>query len=233
MKSRSSGSVNPPTSTQNRENSCYNFLSGIREDEDEEQHQDSSTSSNAAAGIRLAITQTSISFPTEEKRKNFIARGGESAKTPVDKYVHFPAEEKSGASLELNHSKNESVNRKDDTVKRKEMIQQQRQFHQHQPQEPRHQLQESNFTEEKATASTTQADPVEAVVDKQNYHKHPPQKHNQNAKNITQPTSTCDYGDGNTNEEARSVEIVVQEGCNPTKDHYDGVDNDRKSRQGK
>jgi len=37
MKSRSSGSVNPPISNQNRENSCYNFLSGITEDEDEEQ----------------------------------------------------------------------------------------------------------------------------------------------------------------------------------------------------
>ncbi len=231
MKSRSSGSVNPPTSTQNRENSCYNFLSGIREDEDEEQHQDSSTSSNAAAGIRLAITQTSISFPTEGKRKNFIARGGESAKTSVDKYVHFPAEEKIGASLEHNHSKNESVNRKDDTVKRKELIQQQQHLQQHQPQEHRHQHHESHFTEEKANASTSQGDPVEAV-DKQNYHKHPPQKHNQNAKNITHPTSTCER-DGNTNEEAKGFEIVVKEGCNTTKDHYDGVDNDRKSSKGK
>lgn len=230
MKSRSSGSVNPPTSTQNRENSCYNFLSGIREDEDEEQHQDSSTSSNAAAGIRLAITQTSIPFPTEEKRKNFIARGGESAKTSVDKYVHFPAEDKSGASLEQNHSKHESVNRKDDTVKRKEVIHHQHKF---QPQESRRQHQESNFVEQKAIASTTQGDPVD-VVDKQNYHKHPSQKHNQNAKTITQPTSTCDYGDVNTNEEARNVEIVVQEGCNTSKDHYDCLDNnDRKSRQAK
>lgn len=41
MKSRSSGSVNPVTSGQNKQDSsCYNFLSEIREDEDEEQQDD-------------------------------------------------------------------------------------------------------------------------------------------------------------------------------------------------
>ncbi|CAL8143194.1 unnamed protein product [Orchesella dallaii] len=77
MQSRSSGSVNP-TSGQNRENSCYNFLCGITEDEDEEpddcnNKHSSSVGGGGTASFRLPISQASTSV--DEKCKHIVAGG--------------------------------------------------------------------------------------------------------------------------------------------------------------
>ncbi|ODM96099.1 hypothetical protein Ocin01_10581 [Orchesella cincta] len=105
MQSRSSGSVNP-TSGQKGENSCYNFLCGITEDEDEEQDDCNNKHSSSGAGASFRLPVSPASLPVDEKRKHVVA-GGETVEgdplsaddNQVDgAHVDFPRRSRNGTA---------------------------------------------------------------------------------------------------------------------------------------
>ncbi|ODM86548.1 hypothetical protein Ocin01_20134 [Orchesella cincta] len=96
----------PPLKSQKGENSCYNFLCGITEDEDEEQDDCNNKHSSSGAGASFRLPVSPASLPVDEKRKHVVA-GGETVEgdplsaddNQVDgAHVDFPRRSRNGTA---------------------------------------------------------------------------------------------------------------------------------------